>query len=66
MPTDELSSIINFLVPIILIIILIVFIWWKFSGPLTKFWELIRGAFSSGKDKTFETFQVGKEIVYDI
>lgn len=57
---------IDTLVLVILAIVAIVFIWWKFSGPLTKFWELIRGAFSSGKDRTAETFQVGKEIVYDI
>lgn len=50
----------------ILIIVAIVFIWWKFSDPLVKFWELIRGVFSSGKDKTVQSFQTSKEIVYDI
>lgn len=63
---DELSSIINFLVPVILIIVAVVFIWWKFSDPLKKFWELVRGAFASGKDKTVQTYQASKEIVYDI
>ena len=63
---DDLGSLINSLVPIILIIVAIVFIWWKFSEPLTKFWELIRGAFSSGKERSVQTYQTGKEIVYDI
>jgi len=66
MPQDELNSIINFLVPIILIIIAVVFIWWKFSDPLKKFAELIRGVFSSGKDRTVQAYQSSKEIVYDI
>ena len=50
----------------ILITVAIVFIWWKFSEPLKKFWELLGGAFSSGKEKSVQTFQTGKEIVYDI
>lgn len=70
MPQSDLNSFINFIIPIILIIIAIVFIWWKFSEPLKKFWELIKGLFSgiasSGKEKTFHAIQTSKEIVYDI
>ena len=57
---------IDYIVYGILITVAVVFIWWKFSMPLIKFWELIKGAFSSGKDRSVQTFQTGKEIVYDI
>ena len=57
---------IDTLVLVILAVVAIVFIWWKFSEPLTKFWGLVRGAFASGKEKSVQTFQTGKEIVYDI
>jgi hypothetical protein len=66
MPQDELNTIINFLIPIILVIIAIAFVWWKFGEPLTKLWELIKGVFVSGKDKTVQTYQNSREIVYDI
>jgi len=57
---------IDTLVLVILAIIAIIFIWWKFSEPLKKFGELIKGAFSSGKERTVQTYQSSKEIVYDI
>jgi hypothetical protein len=63
---NDLSNTINFLVPIILIIIAIVFIWWKFSDPLIKFGILIKGLFNSGKQKSFEKINLPREIVYDI
>lgn len=66
MPKNSLDSFINFIIPVILIIIAVVFIWWKFSEPLRKFSELIKGLFSSGKDKTFQVHQSAKEIIYDI
>jgi hypothetical protein len=66
MPTSQLDSVINFLVPIILIIIAVVFVWWKFSEPLKKFGRLIAGLFSSGKDRAADTYQSSKEIIYDI
>jgi hypothetical protein len=66
MPQDELNSIINFLVPVILIIVAVVFVWWKFSEPLKKFGALIAGLFVSSKNKTFQAVHSTKEIVYDI
>jgi len=66
MPANQLDSAINFLVPIILIIIAVVFVWWKFSEPLKKFGNLISGLFSSGKNRAAETYQSSKEIIYDI
>lgn len=57
---------IDYIVYGILITVAIVFIWWKFSSPLIKFWELIKGMFASSKDRTVQTFQSSKEIVYDI
>jgi hypothetical protein len=66
MPQGQLDSFINFSIPIILVIIAVVFVWWKFSEPLKKFAELIRGMFASSKEKTFQTYQTTKEIVYDI
>lgn len=66
MAQNDLSSILNTLIPILLIIIPIIFIWWKFSEPLKKFWDLIAGAFSSGKEKTYQTYTNSKEIIYDI
>jgi hypothetical protein len=66
MPQDSLSSFINTAIPFILIIIAVVFIWWKFSEPLKKFAELIRGLFVSGKNKTFDAARSPRDIVYDI
>lgn len=57
---------IDYIVYAILGTVVVVFIWWKFSEPLKKFGELIKGAFSSGKDRTVQTYQSSKEIVYDI
>jgi len=66
MPNTQLDSIVNTLIPIILIIIAVVFVWWKFSEPLKKFGQLISGMFASSKEKTVQTYQSSKEIVYDI
>lgn len=66
MPQGQLDSIINFMVPVILIIIAIVFVWWKFSEPLKKLAYSIRGLFDYEKDRTFTTMQSPKTIVYDI
>ena len=66
MPQGQLDSFLNVAIPIILLIIAIIFVWWKFSEPLKKFGNLIVGLFASGKDKTAQTFQSSKEIVYDI
>jgi hypothetical protein len=66
MPQDQLSSIVNTAIPIILIIVAIAFIWWKFSEPLKKLGEFIKGLFASGKERTAQAYQSSKEIVYDI
>lgn len=66
MVETQLGSILNFLIPIILVTVFVVFIWWKFSEPLTKFGYLIKGMFATTSNKTFQSVQSSKEIVYDI
>jgi hypothetical protein len=66
MPQDQLNSFINTAVPIILVIVAIGFVWWKFGEPLKKLGEFLKGLFTSGKDRAAETYQSSKEIVYDI
>lgn len=66
MVETQLDSILNFLIPVILITVPVIFIWWKFSEPLKKFGYLIKSMFASGTNKTFQTVQSSKEIVYDI
>lgn len=60
------TNTLDYVVYAILLTVAIVFIWWKFSEPLVKFWELLKSAFGSGKERSVQTFQAGKEIVYDI
>ena len=66
MAINSLDKFINFIIPIILILIVIIFIWWKFSEPLKKFGGLIAGMFHTSKDRTFEKIQGTKDIIYDI
>jgi hypothetical protein len=66
MVQNQLSVIINTAIPIILIVVFIAFIIWKFGEPLNKLWGFIKGLFASSKEKTVEMYQSQKEIVYDI
>jgi hypothetical protein len=66
MPQSALNSFVNTAIPIILIIIAVGWIWWKFGEPLKKLGGLIIGLFSSGKNRAVQSYQSTKEIVYDI
>lgn len=66
MPADGLSQFLNFAIPIGLVGVFAGFIWWKFHEPLSFIFNSIKDMLSSGKNKTVETVQYGKEIIYDI
>ena len=54
------------LVPILVIGAVALFMWYKLREPLGHFWEWIKGMLSGGKERTVQTVQTTKEIVYDI
>ena len=66
MPADGLSQFLNFAIPVGLIGTFFGFIWWKFQEPISFVATSIKEMFASGKTKTVETVQYGKEIIYDI
>jgi len=61
MATDFLGTVI----PILIIVALALFMWYKLREPLEKFWEWLKGMMTSGKEKV-QTVQLPREIVYDI
>lgn len=61
----NIDEIINFVIPVILIIIAITWIFYKFGDPLSRFFSWAKGLFSSGVDKAREQTIQGKEIVWN-
>ena len=53
-------------VPIIILFIFILFMWYKLREPLSGFWLWLTEMMSSGKEKTIQTIHNPREIVYDI
>jgi len=66
MPQGQLDSFINFIIPVILLIVAIGWVWLKFGESLKKLGGAIKGLFASTKEKTFNTVIASREIVYDI
>jgi hypothetical protein len=62
---SDLDKIINTIIPILLIVIAVGFVYWKFGEPLKKLWGLIRGLFDSGKGRAVETYRGTREIIYE-
>ena len=62
MATDFLGT----AIPILIVVALALFMWYKLREPLGQFWEWIKGMMSSGKEKAVQTVQLPREIVYDI
>jgi hypothetical protein len=60
------NNFLNFAVPFLIIVSFILFMWYKFREPLGKFYEWMKGMFSSGAEKTQNTIVKSREIVYDI
>lgn len=63
MANTEISKFLDTAIPIILLIVAIVFVWYKFHEPFKKFFEWISSMFKSGGEKTV---QISREIVYDM
>jgi hypothetical protein len=61
-----MADFVNTVVPILIILAFALFMWYKLREPLSRFWEWFSGMMSSGKEKTVQTVQTTKEIVYDI
>lgn len=61
-----MADFINTVIPIGIIVAFGLFMWYKLREPLGQFWEWFRGIMSSGKEKTIQTVQLPREIVYDI
>ena len=61
-----MADFINTVVPIGIVVGFILLMWYKLREPLTQFWVWIIGLMSDGKEKTVQTVQTTREIVYDI
>jgi len=61
----DLDEILNFIIPVLLIIIAIAFVYWKFGEPLGKLWGLVKGLFNTGKSRAIQTYHGSREIVYE-
>lgn len=61
-----MADFINTVIPIGILLVIALLMWYKLREPLSKFGEWISGMMSSGKEKTVQTVQATKEIVYDI